>query len=547
MLMVKELVAVSVCWIVALFIFLVLGAGIMRLLKMKEIEERPLYQVLLQALAGMAVLNTAFGVVSLFAPITLSVTASLGIVAVLMLSFDSKTRKIVGRNIKAILGLSWYTNIIILVLLVLVVITTLLPSLNYDTGLYHNQFVMWINRYPVVSGLANLHERFGFNSHWQLLAAGFNGYHLLDHLLDDMGALLTIVILLAWTESVERVFKNNHEFFDSLIILFVVPLYLLARFLTSDTPDLPNSILGFTLLSIPFCTQISAHSRLYFMAIVGGLLVTIKVSSVLLLVSAVPSLFKIKFSQFSVALLLGVLILTPWMMRNYQMGGYLVYPAKFTAIGSPDFQAPVESLEYVNALLESHGRFGYYDVTLVDRPVSEWAETWVARQTTAIKLILAFCFLLLFPMLIYDIVQLIRSKWEYRFMLAVTIHLAFFLSMLIVFKLAPEIRYGYGSLLFYFVYLLLRCGANKSRVLQLGLATLGLLMFVRIVLVIRNEPPAPVLSKTYSKMDGSALPIFYPNEFDQCWEHQLPCANRYIEGLEMRTDKLEDGFRIVKP
>ncbi|MEE9372684.1 MAG: hypothetical protein V3V00_06485 [Saprospiraceae bacterium] len=35
---------------------------------------------------------------------------------------------------------------------------------NYDTGLYHTQFIMWIKEYVVIPGLGNLHGRFAFNS-----------------------------------------------------------------------------------------------------------------------------------------------------------------------------------------------------------------------------------------------------------------------------------------------------------------------------------------------------------------------------------------------
>lgn len=541
-----DLLHLSASWLLALFMFLTSGAFVMRLLRMEKIEGRPLYQALLQFLVGMATVNTALGVVSLFIPITFLVTAVLAIACFLFLGMK-EVRQTLAINIQGVFSLKWYLAVVLGGLFVLVILSTTLLSLNYDTGLYHNQFIMWMNRYAVVPGLANLHERFGFNSHWHLLAAAFNGYPYLSNLLNDLGGLLTVIVLTAWAESVGKLIKNKYTFFDGLMVMFVVPIYLLARFLTSDTPDLPNSILGFIVLSIPFCREMSDRTRLYFMAMVGGLLVTIKVSSVLLLITAVPSFLKVKPVHMLVAACLGLTVLAPWMTRTYQMSGYLVYPAKFTAVGSPDFQAPLESLNYVNALLESHGKFGRYDVNLVGRPLSEWTGTWIVRQTTALKLILVFCFFLAIPMLLFDLVRTIRSKLEYAPMLDFFVHVTFILSMLIVFKLAPEIRYGYGSLLFYFVYLLLRCGVNRNRWVQLGLVAVGILMFVRIVMVIRREEPAPVFSKTYSEMAESASPIFYPNEFDQCWEHQLPCTNRYIEGLEMRSDKLEDGFRISKP
>lgn len=40
-----------------------------------------------------------------------------------------------------------------------------------DTGLYHAGAVRWLNEYGTVKGLANIHNRFGFNSLWLLFSA----------------------------------------------------------------------------------------------------------------------------------------------------------------------------------------------------------------------------------------------------------------------------------------------------------------------------------------------------------------------------------------
>ncbi|MEJ5224399.1 MAG: hypothetical protein WHV44_08075 [Anaerolineales bacterium] len=41
-----------------------------------------------------------------------------------------------------------------------------LPVSNFDIGLYHAQSIQWLEKFPAVPGLANLHERLGFNSNW---------------------------------------------------------------------------------------------------------------------------------------------------------------------------------------------------------------------------------------------------------------------------------------------------------------------------------------------------------------------------------------------
>ncbi|QNP52660.1 hypothetical protein H9L05_02570 [Hymenobacter qilianensis] len=43
--------------------------------------------------------------------------------------------------------------------------STLAPA-NFDSGLYHFQTLKWLNEYPTVPGLGNLHGRLAFNSSW---------------------------------------------------------------------------------------------------------------------------------------------------------------------------------------------------------------------------------------------------------------------------------------------------------------------------------------------------------------------------------------------
>ncbi|QIL77220.1 hypothetical protein G7064_16215 [Hymenobacter sp. HDW8] len=43
--------------------------------------------------------------------------------------------------------------------------STVVPA-NFDSGLYHFQTLKWLNEYPTVPGLGNLHGRLAFNSSW---------------------------------------------------------------------------------------------------------------------------------------------------------------------------------------------------------------------------------------------------------------------------------------------------------------------------------------------------------------------------------------------
>lgn len=71
-------------------------------------------------------------------------------------------------------------------------------KLEGDTALYHWNLVRWANEYPAVPGLANLHNRFGFNSSYLLWSA------MIDNFWGDrrsavlMPGFLIVVMALQW-------------------------------------------------------------------------------------------------------------------------------------------------------------------------------------------------------------------------------------------------------------------------------------------------------------------------------------------------------------
>src|ERR1044072_8068287 len=67
-------------------------------------------------------------------------------------------------------------------------------SLAYDEGLYYIQFIKWMQQFPVVPGLANLHERFGFNSHWHVISALFNWSFITGQAINQLNVLLYLLV-----------------------------------------------------------------------------------------------------------------------------------------------------------------------------------------------------------------------------------------------------------------------------------------------------------------------------------------------------------------
>ena len=100
-----------------------------------------------------------------------------------------------------------------------------------DAGLYHLPFISILNENKIITGLANLHFRFGHTSILQYLEAGFNNF-----IFSELGILIPKSILffsisLYFYKEFQINLKSKRSFFSifSFLILFQI-LYDMNRY-----------------------------------------------------------------------------------------------------------------------------------------------------------------------------------------------------------------------------------------------------------------------------------------------------------------------------
>ncbi len=220
-----------------------------------------------------------------------------------------------------------------------------IPVENYDTWLYHSASIQYIRDYPIVIGLANIHDRFGTQSGTFLLSGtnpivpwAFPTYLTINgFLLFALGLDCTIRLLR---------FARTRSFASEDMIMLVGSAYLVASitanssgFVSSPSPDTGAAIS--TLVAIVFLARFLRTRRLidYSLATVVAMLsMYFRLSNIILLcivtlalvvvtrqnwsISALKrsSLFILSFSIVGTALLL---------MRAVLLTGYPLYPALF--------------------------------------------------------------------------------------------------------------------------------------------------------------------------------------------------------------------------
>ena len=273
-------------WFLATLVWSPIGLYLLKKLN-AELLDRPVKNFIVATVVGAALNSTFIAILSFWIPITITVSIAFAVLNVIL--FNRIYRKAIFRSTSEIKNWSVFYLVGFSIFAVVAVICSQHNSLNNDSGLCYIQFMKWIHNYPVVSGLANLHDRLGFNSHWHLLSAAFD-LNNLGEPTNDLNGILFILIGLGSFESAARLSKNPN-LYDAIWVIFPLPFFLLLQFLTSTAPDLPSTLiplLYFSLLldknrktSLPVITSLIAFAA------------TIKVMSIFHALAVIPLLFSV--------------------------------------------------------------------------------------------------------------------------------------------------------------------------------------------------------------------------------------------------------------
>ena len=246
----------------------------------------------------------------------------------------------------------------------------------------------WINQYPVVPGLANLHDRLGFNSHWHLLSAVFDVNNL-GRFTNDLNGFLFILIGLGSFDSAARLNKKPN-LYDAIWVLFPLPFFLLLRFVTSSAPDIPSTLIPLVYFSL--LLDKNCKASLTVVSTLIAFAVTIKVISIFHALAVIPLLFSVikkgKWKEFFISIGLVALICLPWLGRNIIQTGYLIFPMESIDLFQFDWKVPNELAANTRKMVDIHARFGSYNLSNIGKPMSIWIPTWLNTQSKSVLIIL---------------------------------------------------------------------------------------------------------------------------------------------------------------
>lgn len=269
------------------------------------------------------------------------------------------------------------------------------PLRHFDTGLYHFQSVKWCTTYPLVRGLANLHERLAFNSLWTPTSAVVDYPRFADSACFPITCMLVFAFgwavftaLCQWAQRAHRlanIFLGACGCFWTWIVISDSSLVVLPS-LSSDVP-----IYFTTFVCVYFLLRFGSDGRLLdlFQALtVAALAVTVKVSAAPLF--GFLGLFgafywwkdgrtsSAKARTWIVISLTTCSLFCVWVARGIWLSGYLVFPVRFTALTFLPWHLPVPMAQQLVETLKAWARWPAVPPELV-LGNSKWVHGWVER------------------------------------------------------------------------------------------------------------------------------------------------------------------------
>lgn len=229
----------------------------------------------------------------------------------------------------------------IILALIFTLCSTVIVTDSWDSQYYHMQFVESMFRFPLINGIGNFEDRFGFNSSIFVLYPLFGFKELVGFHLFEINSILFLIILWYLIDLLCKNFTTTNVF--QLILLTLIYI-LLRKSLNTSSNDITVTLLAYY-ITMRYLASSGKFCDLAFLFIfVPCLMTTSKLSSIFFLLLSfiiVIYLFKKKYSYtaiFSVFISISFFVL--WFYRNVCISGYLIYPLSFIDLFDVPWKVP---------------------------------------------------------------------------------------------------------------------------------------------------------------------------------------------------------------
>jgi hypothetical protein len=477
--------------------------------------------------------------------------------------------------------MTWILRAVSLYFVVLSCCWAMAVPINEDSWAYHFQSIRWINEYPIVPGLGNLHGRLAFNqSHFGFLALlNFFPYWNKGY---AAGGLL---LFLAAAYTAFSVMRRDIPYNKLLFVLLLIVIEPMAKYSASPSPDFAVSLMQivgaiYLLYVLQPATSDSHRKKADFLVVIcmGAALCSLKLSGLVFALALVSAVLwdswsaasknkKVLLRVVATFLAFGFLHL----LRGMITSGVPLYPSTLGSFWHFDWSVPIDRIRNEAGWIYSCARTGSpcQDPVLVMQDWSWLDSWWHSRVPDNAKTVF---FVSLAATGVTACANFHGGKAARPLLVRdVFLMCPFFCALVFWFFSAPDVRFlgRLLELMFALSIWSMVCSLDRlsrsagvewiprfsfTRNIPLRLDFTAFLVCLVVIFCVRLFPVPrltwPTLPEATTSLvtSVSGVAVYVPSD-GTCWFNMLPCAPSADPSLQYRVplgdDPLAHGFRVI--
>ena len=448
-----------------------------------------------------------------------------------------------------------------------------------DSGYYHEQSIRWIEEFGTVKGSVHILKRLAYNSCYFCQCALYSMRDIFSQSLHCLSGFYGILVMGYALAGFNKSIRTN-----AIRLAPFVYFILLCSEITSPASDYPLvfSVFYVAIRWFEFRDDNEEHYSSYaLLSLFVVFLISIKLTvGCLILIVIKPAIAMIKekrVKEIITSIMVGIIILLPYFIRNYIICGWLIYPFTKIDIFNPDWKLPMRHVQTDADEIKVWGRgMGQIGGQVTDS-IKVWLPHWWEYMSVPNRLIVASAIIVLSVYLVYRVCRFISEVIRHGIKKTATevvidnidryiFEAALLFSLLYWFFESPLFRYGVCYIIvaiFYAIGDMLGKAWNKSVIIRVAVVLICVLTMIPFTngiieyfkwnyecILYYSDYEYFVMQEDYPRVEYGTTEIngvtfYYPKEeLGQIGYHMFPALwFNGTDNVESRGDKITDGYR----
>lgn len=428
----------------------------------------------IHCISGLLVTSFISCLLCLFIPIGLISNLLLSAISLAGVVLNRKdTRNAIGNDLQRLKKGQWTISLVLFAFVIVFSYLSYLPSSHYDDGLYYSTGIKWLQEYGTIKGLANLSQRIGYNSSWHILQANFGFRFLHAGLFNDLNGLLIVYMLLYSAGGINNLIKGNNSAHNCVRSMIMIPVLLFhfgaasdiilfnVNLVSSSSADIPACLITWLIFMLFLKKRNDNQQAIQLTDILVILYsawnLSIKLSVLPIVLLSIYLVYRLVISRkFNVAVLLvllSLIFILPWLIRNIYISGYLLFPFSAIDIFQVEWKLPLSQVKWNENAVRAFA-LGVDLEKPFNIPFTEWFPAWLGKANFIQQVSLGLVMIATVTYILIVIRWSWSRSWNFfrRNEKDIVGLVTCFAGILFWLYKAPDFRFGYGFICFYCIY-----------------------------------------------------------------------------------------------